>query len=178
MGRSMVYVGGALLFIGLLLFAAPTSSFSTIAGDRPVDVGVSNDQNALLALEGTSAEVHIPGKATAVGELINNFNSPVTVSYTATIQAPEVVVRQPSDTLTIRERGTARIFARCKKGAGGSGTTTLSVDVTTATANNVELTGATLETTVHYDCPGPPDDRGPPGGTGPPEGAGPPENAG
>ncbi|WP_049985336.1 hypothetical protein [Halobellus rufus] len=164
-------VGVLFIVVGAGAAAVPTGSFSTIAGDRPVDVSVADDSAAFVAVAGTDTVVSQPGDGVDVAHLRNNFESAATIEYEASVDASAVSVENPSDTVTIGPSGSTPISAVCAPPAGGSGTATLQVSIVEADAGNARVTDATLETTVEYDCPGgagggpaqPPTPSGPPG---------------
>ncbi|MFB1065050.1 hypothetical protein [Natrinema sp. H-ect4] len=160
MARLLLYVGLALMVVGVGLFAVPTGSFSSIGGDRPVDISLADDDNAFLGMHETGVEVNHPTKAVRVAEIRNNFDSSLTVSYEASIDSDAVSLEHPSESVTISQGSNQAIRATCAPPNGGSGTATLTVTVHEAEADGTTLSEATLEASVNYDCPGKP--SGPP----------------
>jgi len=163
-------VGLLLIVVGAGAAAVPTGSFSSIAGDRPVDVSVADDSAAFVAISGTDNVVSQPGNGVAVATLRNNFESSATIEYEASIDASAVAPEQSSRTVSLGPGESTPISAVCTPPSGGAGTTTLQVSIVEADAGNAKVTDATLETTVEYDCPGggagpaqPPTPTGPPG---------------
>ncbi|ADQ68703.1 hypothetical protein C499_13190 [Halogeometricum borinquense DSM 11551] len=159
MSRSLWYLGLLLIIGGVTLGAVPTSSYSTIAGDRPVSVSVADDDEAFLALTETGATVRNPGNGdgnsgTAIASLVNNLDSDMTVSYEASVDTDAVSLKTTSETTTIDRGSQERIFASCNPPNGGSGTATLTVTVNEAEAANAKITDATLQAQFDYDCPG------------------------
>ncbi|MFA1609980.1 hypothetical protein [Halobellus rubicundus] len=168
MQRSLQYIGLSLVILGAMLTIVPTGSFSTIAGDRPVDVAVAGDSEAFIAIDGTNNVVTQPGSSTTVAELENNLDSGATVQYEASVSVGSLSVANPSETVTIPQGGTTPIEVSCVPPKGGAGTATLTIDVIEAESDSATITGATLEAPVEYDCPGrsgggPPDPGEPPG---------------
>lgn len=154
MQRSLQYVGLSLVVLGAMLTVVPTGSFSTIAGDRPVDVAVAGDGDAFLAIVDTNNEVTKPGSSVTVAELENNLNSSMTVEYEASVDTDSLSVATPADTTTIRQGGREPLEVTCSPPNGGSGTATLTVDVIEAAGQSAVIRDATLEAPVEYDCPG------------------------
>ncbi|SEF65587.1 AsmA family protein [Halobellus limi] len=172
MNRSLLYVGLLFILVGATLTIVPTASFSTIAGDRPVDVSVADDSEAFVAVANTQTPVTQPGDGVAVAELVNNLDASMTVEYEASVTSGSVAVENPSRTVTIPQGGREPITVACSPPGGGAGTATLRIDVVEARGGSATITDATLETTVEYDCPGRPgggpgqpgNPSGPPGG--------------
>jgi len=154
MQRSLQYVGLSLVVLGAMLTVVPTGSFSTIAGDRPVDVAVAGDGDAFLAIIDTNNEVTQPGSRVTVAELENNLNSTMTIEYEASVGTDSLSVANPAATATIRQGGREPLEVTCSPPNGGSGTATLTVDVIEASGRSATITDATLEAPVEYDCPG------------------------
>ncbi|WP_435185953.1 hypothetical protein [Halobellus sp. EA9] len=169
MQRSFQYIGLSLVILGAMLTIVPTGSFSTIAGDRPVDVAVAGDSEAFIAIIDTNNEVTQPGSATTVAELENNLESSMTVEYEASVDTDALAVQNPSETTTIRQGGRTPLEVTCSPPNGGSGTATLTVEIVEATGQSATIKDATLEVPVEYDCPGrtagnrPPEPGQPPG---------------
>ncbi|WP_144906343.1 DUF4097 domain-containing protein [Halobellus captivus] len=171
MRRAWLYVGLAFVLVGAMLTIVPTASFSTIAGDRPVDVSVADDSAAFVAVSNTNTPVSQPENSVAVAELVNNLDGAMTIEFEASIDSSTVAVETPSDTATVQQGGRHPIYAACSPPNGGSGTATLQIDVIEARGGSATVTDATLETLVEYDCPGKGGGGGPGGPSGPPGGA-------
>ncbi|WP_336021593.1 hypothetical protein [Halobellus salinisoli] len=167
MHRALLYVGVAFVLVGAMLAIVPTASFSTIAGDRPVDISIADDSEAFVAIDSTDTGVTQPGNGVAVAALVNNLGSPMTVEYEASVDAEPVTVEDPTETVTIERGETAPIRVVCAPPEGGSGTATLTINVIEARSGTTTVSDATLSTSFDYDCPG----GGPGGPSGPPGGA-------
>jgi hypothetical protein len=169
MRRSFQAIGLSLIVLGAMLTIVPTGSYSSIAGDRPVDVTVAGDSEAFVAIIDTNNEVTQPGNPVTVAELENNLNSSMTVEYEASVDTDALAVRNPDQTRTVRQGGRAPLEVTCSPPNGGSGTATLTVEVVEAAGQSATIRDASLEVPVEYDCPGrtagnrPPEPGQPPG---------------
>jgi hypothetical protein len=185
MNRSLWYLGLLLIATGVTVSAVPTGSYSTIAGDRPVDVSVADENEGPIALVETGNDVTRPGRGpgnapgngngpgnapgsgnddgnqpeTAVAAFVNNMDTAVTVTYEASVDADEVVLRTTSDEITIQRGGQKRLFAACDPPNGGAGTATMTVTVVEANADGTTISDAEFEAQFSYDCPGRDSDR-------------------
>lgn len=157
MSRSLWYLGVLLIIAGVVFSAVPTGSYSTIAGSRPVDVSIADDDSAVIALVDTGESVTNPGQGgggTPVARLFNNFDSTLTVRFDVAVDTEAVTVSDPEDPVTIAPSDGHQITARCTPSVGGSGTATLTVTVIEATGDRARVTDAVLTAQFPYDCPG------------------------
>ncbi|WP_241768157.1 hypothetical protein [Haloferax sp. ATB1] len=156
MNQNLWYAGVLIAVLGVTLAAVPTGSFSSVSGQRPVDVSVVDDDRALVALEPTGEVVTSPsrGNTVAVGSIVNNLDSDVTVEYSARLDVSALSLAQSGGSPTLGRGGEHQLTAYCQRPNAGSGVTTLVVEVDSAQADGVSISGATLEARVEYDCTG------------------------
>ncbi|ELZ80055.1 hypothetical protein C454_12663 [Haloferax gibbonsii ATCC 33959] len=154
MNQNLWYAGVLIVVLGVTLAAVPTGSFSSVSGQRPVDVSVVDDDRALVALEPTGEVVTSPsrGNAVAVGSIVNNLGTDVTVDYTASIDVNALSLAQSGGSPTLSRGGEHQVTAYCRRPNAESGVATLVVEVDSAQADGVSISGATLEARVEYDC--------------------------
>ncbi|MCO8265816.1 hypothetical protein ACOZ4B_09430 [Haloferax prahovense] len=154
MNQNLWYAGVLIAVLGVTLAAVPTGSFSSVSGQRPVDVSVVDDDRALVALEPTGEVVTSPsrGNAVAVGSIVNNLDTDVTVEYSARLDTNALSLAQSGGSPTLSRGGEHQVTAYCRRPNTGSGVATLIVEVDSAQADGVSISDATLEARVEYDC--------------------------
>jgi hypothetical protein len=95
------------LALSALAIAGGSGAFSTISADRPVSVGVADDENAYLGIEEASAGPATVGDAVELLTLTNQFSQTIDVEVTSTddrlgiVAADEPVTLDPDDQTTV-----------------------------------------------------------------------------
>jgi len=153
----MKRIGTAMVLLGALLLVVSAGAFATIEGNRDVAVQTAPDDSALIALEPTGNTVDSRGTATLIGQVRNNFDRSVAISFTANSGYSGITLDPQSGDTTLLSGEAFDIEATCDPPDGGTGNTEITVSFG-ASAENTDIADGTLTATVAYDCPGRPGD--------------------
>lgn len=154
MNRTLWHAGVVFVVLGVMLAVVPTGSYSSIAGERSVDVFVAADDSALVALQETGSVVDSTQQGTRIADVTNNIQSTADISYTVTAASDSVTGTNGS--VSLASGGSQALYAKCTTPpTGGSGTTQVTVTVDATTANQqTTVSDATFAFTVNVNCPG------------------------
>ena len=139
MNRPLAHFGAVLLAVALIMLLTATSGVSSVAVDRPIDIQVVDDENALVGIEETHPTVANDTTDTvALLSISNGLESPATV--TAHVESESAVVNNSTTQHSFDPGETVSVTAPVTCSSSGS------VDLTVRLT--VDSTGVTVERTV------------------------------
>jgi hypothetical protein len=121
------------LALSALAIAGGSGAFSTISADRPVSVGVADDENAYLGIEEASAGPATVGDAVELLTLTNQFSQTIDVEVTSTDDRLGIVAAD--ETVTLDPDAKTTVHGDCESPIDGK-EITLSI---TASGNDIEM---------------------------------------
>ncbi|MHC3437556.1 hypothetical protein ACYJ1Y_05485 [Natrialbaceae archaeon A-gly3] len=152
MARTLTIVAVGLIVLGAMAMVGPTFGFSTIAGDRGVNVNTADDSSALLGIEETGDTPDNQNDVDVI-EITNNAGEDYETLDT------EVTIDDPNDALAISndfdeslpQGEVTGLELTCEGGGDGEATVSVGAD---ASGSTIQIEDVSFSTTFEYSCIG------------------------